>query len=105
MKKFFCCMATGSFLGVMALLVLNSIKEINVEFSWLFIIAFLIIFSLSLVYLVCKDSYKTKEKLKLLNMMTFGVEEKKDFVEIKKIKVNREECDWYKIYCNTLIEI
>lgn len=105
MKKFFCCMATGSFLGVMALLVLNSIKEINVEFSWLFIIAFLIIFSLSLVYLVCKDSYKTKEKLKLLNKMTFGVEEKKNFFEIKKIKVNREECDWYKIYCNTLIEI
>lgn len=84
------------------MLVLNSIKEINVEFSWLFIIAFLIIFSLSLVYLVCKDSCVTKEKLKLLNKMTFGVEEKKNFV---KIKVNREECDLYKIYCNTLIEI
>lgn len=105
MRILFGCLTVFSFLGLIALLVLNSIKEINVEFSWLFIIAFLIIFSLSLVYLVCKDSCATKEKLKLLNKMTFGVEEKKNFFEIKKIKVNREECDWYKIYCNTLIEI
>ena len=102
MKNLFGGLAIGSFLGLIALLVLNSIKGINVEFSWLFIIAFLIIFSLSLVYLVCKDSYKTTKKLKLLNKVTFGVEEKKNFFEIK---VNREEFDLYKIYCNTLIEI
>ena len=47
-------------------------------------------------------SLRVTEILKLLNKMTFGVEEIKNFVEIK---INREECDLYKIYCNTLIEI
>ena len=32
-------------------------------------------------------SLRVTEKLKLLNKMTFGVGEKKDFVEIKNIKI------------------
>ena len=35
-------------------------------------------------------SLRVTEKLKLLNKMTFGVREKKDFVEIKNIKVNKK---------------
>ena len=35
-------------------------------------------------------SLRVTEKLKLLNKMTFGVGEKKDFVEIKNIKVNKK---------------
>lgn len=105
MKNLFGGLAIGSSLNLVALLILSIIKKIDLKFALLFVIAFLIIFTLSLVYLVYKDSYKTKEKLKLLNKMTFGVEEKKNFFEIEKIKVNREEGDWYKIYCNTLIEI
>lgn len=102
MKNLFGGLAIGSSLNIVALLILSIINKMDLKFALLYVIAFLIIFTLSLVYLICKDSDKTKEKLKLLNKMTFGVEEKKNFVEIK---INREECDLYKIYCNTLIEI
>ena len=36
-------------------------------------------------------SLRVTEILKLLNKMTFGVGEKKDFVEIKNIKVNKKK--------------
>lgn len=104
MKKIFCFLAVGSFLGVIALLILNSIEEINVKFSRLFVIAFLIFFILSFVYLLCKDSYKTKEKLKALNRMSFCIDEKKSSDGIK-IQIDKENFEFYKIYCNTLIEI
>ena len=35
-------------------------------------------------------SLRVTEILKLLNKMTFGVGEKKDFAEIKNIKVNKK---------------
>ena len=105
MKKLFGGLAIGSSLNLVALLILSIIKKIDLKFALLFVIAFMFVFGVSFIYLFYKDSFRVTEKLKILNKMTFGVEEKKDFVEIKNIKVNREECDWYKIYCNTLIEI
>ena len=49
-------------------------------------------------------SLRVTEKLKLLNKMTFGVGEKKDFVEIKNIKVSEEaETDKTSSYCTIKI--
>ncbi|MDD7013577.1 MAG: hypothetical protein PUI24_01170 [Spirochaetales bacterium] len=104
MKKFFCCMATGSFLGVVALLVLNTIEKFDVEYSWLFVSVFSLIFVCSFLYLLLEDKLNTNKKLKALNKITFGVNEKNTSDEIK-IQINKENSELYKIYCNTLIEI